>query len=255
MTDASAARDAEHPEVLALFERAADDPGAREDLVLRYRSFAEYLARRFVGRGEPLDDLIQVANLGLLNAIDRFDPERGVLFATYAAATIVGELKRHFRDKGWAIRVPRRLQEIALRLNAAVPELTQQLGRAPTIRELSKNLEASDEEIVEALDAVHAYSTTSLEAPTSEGGLTPLDALGGEDPTLAIVDEWAAIAPAVVELPERERRVLYLRFFEGKTQSEIAAEIGVSQMHVSRLLTQTIDRLRATASVERDTQA
>lgn len=233
-------------EVEALFARMPD-PQARDEIATRFVPFAEYLARRFLGRGEAIEDLTQVATIGLLNAIDRFDPDRGVQFSTYAAATIVGELKRHFRDKGWSLRVPRRLQELAVRVNRALPELTQTLGRSPTIPELAEHLEVGTDEIAEAMDAVQAYSTASLDAPTGEDSKAPIDTLGGDDPSIALLDEWSSIAPAVAELSARDRRVLYLRFFRGMTQSEIADDVGVSQMHVSRILTQTLDKLRRAA--------
>jgi RNA polymerase sigma-B factor len=161
----------------------------------------------------------------LLNAIDRFDPGREVRFSTYASATIVGELKRHFRDKGWTIRVPRRLQELATRLNQTLPEMTGSLGRTPTIPELADRLDVEPEEIVEAMDAAQAYSATSLDAPFGEEGLTPSDTLGDEDPSIAMTDEWASLAPVVEALPPRSRRVLYLRFFRG------ADAIGDRQGH------------------------
>jgi RNA polymerase sigma-B factor len=173
-----------------------------------------------------------------------------VQFSTFAAATIIGELKRHFRDKGWAIRVPRRLQEIGLRLNQVLPELSQELGRSPTIGEMAERLEVSQEQVVEAMDAVQAYSTTSLETPAGEAGLTPLDTMGEEDPSLELMEGWMSVAPAIKGLAPRERKVLYLRFFRGMTQSEIAKEIGVSQMHVSRILSQTLGRLRAAVEPE-----
>ena len=234
-----------------LFKRLPDDE-ARERLVRMFLPLAEYLARRFDRRGEPLDDLVQVASVGLLNAIDRFDVERDVQFSTYAAVTIIGELKRHFRDKGWAIRVPRRLQEVGLRVNAVLPELSQELGRSPTVEEIAARCEASPEEILDAMEAVQAYSTTSLDSPVGEEGAAPIDVLGGDDPSLEILDGWASVAPAVKELPERERRVLYLRFFRGLTQSEIAKEVGVSQMHVSRILSQTLSFLRGAVLEEGD---
>ena len=226
-----------------LFDRLPDD-AARDELARRFLPLAEYLARRFSGRGESPDDLFQVASLGLLNAIDRFDAGRDVRFSTFAAVTIVGELKRHFRDKGWSIRVPRRLQEIALRVTAAVPALSQELGRSPTMDEIAERIGASIEDVLEAVDASQAYSTTSLDTPMSEGGATPIDVLGGEDPSLAALEEWAVVAPAVRQLPQRERTVLYLRFFRGLTQSEIAEVIGVSQMHVSRILASTLRTIR-----------
>ena len=209
--------------------------------------FAEYLARRFVGRGESVEDLTQVAMIGLLNAIDRFDPSREVQFSTYAAATIVGELKRHFRDKGWALRVPRRLQELAVRVNRLLPELTQSLGRSPTIPELAEHLDVGTDEIADAMDAVQAYSTSSLDTPIGEEAQAPVDSLGEVDPSIALLDEWSSLAPAVAELSPRDRRVLYLRFFRGLTQSEIAEDVGVSQMHVSRILAQTLEKLRRAA--------
>lgn len=230
--------------VLELFERLTEDPTARESIAMLFQPLAEYLARRFAGRGEGLDDLIQVANVGLLGAIDRFDASHEVQFSTYAAATIVGELKRHFRDKGWTIRVPRRLQELGLRINRLLPTINQELGRSPTIAELAARLEVDQEEVVDAMEAARAYSTLSLDAPVNEEGGTALDALGEMDPSMERLDEWESIAPAIRDLPARERRVLYLRFFSGLTQSEIAHEIGVSQMHVSRILTQTLRTLR-----------
>ena len=234
-------------EIERLFERMPE-PAARDELVARFVPFAEYLARRFGGRGESLEDLTQVAMIGLLNAIDRFDPSREVQFSTYAAATIVGELKRHFRDKGWALRVPRRLQELAVQVNRALPELTQSLGRSPTIPELASHLGVATDDIAEAKDAVQAYSTSSLETPMGEEAKAPIDSLGGDDPSMALLEEWSSIAPAVAELSPRDRRVLYLRFFRDLTQSEIAEDVGVSQMHVSRILTQTLEKLRRAAS-------
>lgn len=227
-----------------LFERASVDPSARETLVERFAPLAEYLARRFAGRGEAIEDLTQVATVGLLGAIDRFEPEREVRFTTFATATIVGELKRHLRDRAWTVRVPRGLQELGLRVNAAIPLLTQELGRAPTAGELAARLDAEPDEIVEAMDAMHAYSAGSLEAPQGDDGPAPIDTLGDVDPSLELLESWASLAPAVAVLPARERLVLYLRFFRGLTQSEIADRIGVSQMHVSRILSQTIATLR-----------
>lgn len=241
-------RRSDDQEVDALFARMPDQQ-VRAEITERFVPFAEYLARRFSGRGEPIEDLTQVAMIGLLNAIDRFDPTREVRFSTYAAATIVGELKRHFRDKGWALRVPRRLQELAVRVNGSLPELTQQLGRSPTIPELAAHLDVSTDDIADAMDAVQAYSTTSLDTPAGEDAKSPIESLGQEDPSIELLDEWSSIAPAVAELSPRDRRVLYLRFFRGLTQSEIAEDVGVSQMHVSRILTQTLDKLRRAASL------
>jgi RNA polymerase sigma-B factor len=227
-----------------LFSRLPDDAAAREDLVLIYQPLAEYLARKFAGRGEAVEDLIQVASIGLLNAIDRFDTGREVQFPTYAAVTIVGELKRHFRDKGWSVRVPRRLQEVGLRVNRVLGELWQELGRSPTVAEIAMKLELPEEQILEAMEAMQAYSTTSLDAPIGEDGLTHGDMLPQEDDSLELLESWASVGPMLRELPQRERRILYLRFFKGLTQTEIAEQLGISQMHVSRLLSQTLAQLR-----------
>jgi RNA polymerase sigma-B factor len=240
--------------VLTLFERLPDDAAAKESIVAMSQPLAEYLARRFAGRGEPLDDLIQVANIGLLGAIERFDPTREVQFSTYAAATMVGELKRHFRDKGWTIRVPRRLQELGLRINRVLPTVSQELGRSPTIAELATRLEVEVEDVAEAMEAAQAYSTMSLDAPINEDGGTAIDSIGDVDPSMERLDEWESIAPAIRDLPARERRVLYLRFFTGLTQSEIAEEIGVSQMHVSRILAQTLRLLRGSLDPSHDAE-
>jgi RNA polymerase sigma-B factor len=244
--DSGAGDPADEAEVLELFAKRTVDPAAREQLMARFRPLSEYLARRFAGRGEDTDDLIQVASIGLINAIDRFDPDRGVQFSTYAGATIVGELKRHFRDKRWAIRVPRQLQETSLRLNKAIPELTQRLGRSPTMREIADSIGSTPEQILEARQAAEAYSTASLDAPLAESGLTAADTMGADDRDIELLGEgWASVAAGIKELPPRDRRVLFLRFFEGKTQSEIAEEVGVSQMHVSRILASTLDTLRS----------
>jgi len=238
----------EDQDVQALFDRLGKEPDARDRLVERFQPLAEYLARRFIRRGEPLEDLTQVANIGLLNAIDRFDAERGVPFSTFASLTIVGELKRHFRDRTWAVRVPRDLQELVLLYHRELPLLTQRLGRSPTVAEIAEHLDVPEEAIVEAIDAAQAYSTASLDAPTAVGGASHVEDLGDADESIQIVERWADLAPAIRELPERERRVLYLRFVRDLTQSEIAERIGVSQMHVSRILTQTLERLRASGA-------
>ena len=185
--------------------------------------------------------------IGLLNAIDRFDPDREVQFTTYAAVTIVGELKRHFRDKGWSVRVPRRLGEIGLRVNRALGELWQELGRSPTVAELAARIEVSEDQVLEAMEAMQAYSASSLDAPIGEDGLTHADLLADEDEPLERLEGWETVAPMIRRLPARERRILYLRFFLGRTQSEIAKELGISQMHVSRLLAQTLTALRREA--------
>lgn len=227
--------------------RRMPDPAAREELVVAYRALADYLARRFAGRGEPLDDLTQVASIGLLKAIDRFDLERGVKFSTYATPTIVGELKRHFRDRGWAMRIPRRLQEVGLQLRSVVPALAQDLGRSPTISEIADRTGLTTEEVLEGMDAVHAYSLASLDTSPGdddERGRS-LRAIGVEDETLELLEAWASVAPHLRQLPDRERRILYLRFIRGMTQSQVADDLGISQMHVSRLLTRVLAQLRS----------
>lgn len=224
------------------------DAASREQLVAAHLGLAEYLARRFANRGEPLDDLVQVASLGLIKAVDRFDPERGVEFSTYATHTIVGELKRHFRDKGWAIRAPRRMQELYLRLGKVVGTLGQELGRSPTIAELAAEVKVSEEEVLEALEAGQAYRSTSLDAPAgNEEGETLGTRLGEEDPSLEDAESRATLSPLLAQLPPRERLILHLRFFEGLTQSEIATRLGISQMHVSRLLARSVAQLRSAA--------
>jgi RNA polymerase sigma-B factor len=233
-----------------LFARLPDEE-AREELVEIYRPLAEYLARRFFGRGEPIEDLTQVASIGLLKAIDRFDLERGVKFSTYATATIVGELKRHFRDKGWALRVPRRLQESGLKVGRSVTELYQDLGRAPTVREIAERTGLSEEEVLEAQETAQAYTTTSLDAPTDDEGATTGDKLGSEEESFEFLEGWASVVPAIRDLPARERHILYLRFFRGMTQTRIAERLGISQMHVSRLLSRTLATLREQVAEER----
>jgi RNA polymerase sigma-B factor len=224
--------------------RQLPEPAARDSLSRMYQPLAEYLARRFYGRGEPLDDLIQVASIGLLKAIDRFDLARGVKFSTYATATVVGELKRHFRDKGWALRVPRRMQEAGMKVGRAVTEMYQDLGRTPTVREIGERTGLSEEQVLEAMETAHAYTTASLDAPTDDEGATSLDKLGEEEEAFELLEGWTTVAPALKQLPRRERTILYLRFFRGLTQTQIAEELGISQMHVSRLLSRTLRDLR-----------
>jgi RNA polymerase sigma-B factor len=224
--------------------RETEDPAIREELIEVHLGLVEYLARRFVGRGEPLDDLIQVATIGLVKAVDRFDPGREVEFSTYATPTIVGELKRHFRDKGWAVRVPRRLQELSLRLTSVVGELAQRSGRSPTVAEIAEAAGATEEEVLEAMDSAHAYNLISLDAEVTEEGLSLHEQLGEEDESIDLLEHRASLAPLLEQLPQREQMMLYLRFFRGMTQSEIATRLGISQMHVSRLLSRTLARLR-----------
>jgi RNA polymerase sigma-B factor len=243
-TRAQSQPDREPDPALELFERASIDPDAREQLVKLHTPLARYLARRFQGRGEPLEDLTQVAMIGLLKAIDRFDTTREIRFTTYATATIAGELKRHFRDKAWSVRVPRRLQETALRVSRVVGDLSQELGRSPTVAEVAGRTQLTEDEVIEGLDAVQAYSAQSLDAPSDEDGTSSADRLGSDDDVLETMEGWASVAPALRALPARERRILYLRFYQGQTQTQIAEALGISQMHVSRLLARTLRRLR-----------
>lgn len=233
----------------SLFAAGAQD--TRDDLTRLYLPLAEYLARRFVGRGEPVEDLVQVASIGLLKAIDRYDAGRGIRFTTYAIPTIVGELKRYFRDSCWAIRVPRRVQEIGLRLRETVSTLNQELGRSPTMNEIAARLGVTAEHVLEAIDATHCYTVGSLEATTFSGDESPLaDRLGALDGDMERLEHWASVEPLVKAYPPRERRILSLRFASGLTQTEIAAQIGISQMHVSRLLARMLDELRAALDAE-----
>lgn len=228
----------------------ADDPRRaqlREQLVAEYMPMAGRLARRFANRGEHLEDLRQVALLGLVHAIDRFDPEQGVNFLAFAVPTIQGELRRHFRDRGWAMHVPRRLKDRYLVLNAAVGELSQELGRAPKPTEIAARVDMPLDEVLEGLQAAQAYRCDSLDEPltdTEDTGHTIADTVGAADPDLELAENCQALRPLLARLPERERRVLMLRFFGGLTQTQIAAEVGLSQMHVSRLLAKTLRTLR-----------
>ncbi|WP_435846452.1 RNA polymerase sigma factor SigF [Streptomyces fradiae] len=223
----------------------------RNQLVRMHLPLVEHLARRFRNRGEPLDDLTQVATIGLIKSVDRFDPERGVEFSTYATPTVVGEIKRHFRDKGWAVRVPRRLQELRLSLTSATAELSQLHGRSPTVHELAEKLGISEEEVLEGLESANAYSTLSLDVPdTDDESPAVADTLGAEDEALEGVEYRESLKPLLEGLPPREKRILLLRFFGNMTQSQIAQEVGISQMHVSRLLARTLAQLRERLLVE-----
>ena len=232
-----------------------DRPGVRDALIENFLPLAESLARRYQHSGQPLDDLIQVASIGLLKAVDRFDPGRGVTFESYAIPTILGELKRYHRDQGWSVRMPRRLQEHTLLIKDAIPVLAQDLGRSPTITEIAGHAQLSEEEVLEAMDAQDAYASISLDAPIDEEseGSTLSERLSTDVEEFEIAEEWAEFEPHLERLPERERRILVLRFFRDWTQSQIAQELGISQMHVSRLLSQTLQKLReAVAGVEAD---
>ncbi|MET7288256.1 RNA polymerase sigma factor SigF [Streptomyces sp. NPDC005573] len=238
-------------ELRKLKEGSPEYAELRNRLVRMHLPLVEHLARRFRNRGEPLDDLTQVATIGLIKSVDRFDPERGVEFSTYATPTVVGEIKRHFRDKGWAVRVPRRLQELRLSLTTATAELSQQHGRSPTVHELAEKLAISEEEVLEGLESANAYSTLSLDVPdTDDESPAVADTLGAEDEALEGVEYRESLKPLLEDLPPREKRILLLRFFGNMTQSQIAQEVGISQMHVSRLLARTLAQLREKLLVE-----
>ena len=239
---------------LSLFAEMADPETSearrqqcRDELVHLHLPLVDHCARRFANRGEPLEDLVQVGTIGLIKSVDRFDTDRGVEFSTYATPTIIGEIKRYFRDKGWAIRVPRRLQELRMSISSVSGELAQQLGRSATPREIADRLGISVEEVLEGLESANAYSTLSLDAGESneDGAGSMLETLGDVDEAMIHVEIRESVKPLIEQLPAREKRILLLRFFKGMTQSQIAAEIGVSQMHVSRLLNRTLEQLRS----------
>ena len=247
--DGRAARGEEDRRLLVRYHTGGD-PLAREQLVERFLPLARQLARRYQRGGEQLDDLIQVASLGLLKAIDRFDPARETAFSSFAVPTILGELKRHFRDKGWSVRVPRDLQEMAVRVDRIADEMSRELGRAPTPGEIAKRIGATLEQVLEAREASAAYRAVSLDRPRAENedeGDPYADAFGIEDPGFGLAEDSATVERLMQVLSEREREVLRLRFEEDLTQSEIGQRVGVSQMHVSRLIRQSISRLRAEA--------
>lgn len=237
-----------HALFLAMIAAEDDDTRqrARSDLIELYWGFARRLARRFRNRGEPEDDLIQVATIGLIKAIDGFDPGRGCGFTSYAIPTILGELRRHFRDKGWDVRVPRRYQELRQDISAASDRLTHELGRLPKTRDIAEALSISEDDVRESLAAGSAYSATSLQKPLGrhEDGHCLGDLLAHEESGYQQVEACEVLRAAMSALPDRERRILGLRFYHQLTQSEIATELGISQMHVSRLLSRSLDRLR-----------
>ena len=223
------------------------DVRARDALIERFLPLARKLARRYAGSNEPYDDLVQVASLGLVKAVERFDPTRGFAFSSFAVPTIVGELKRYFRDSAWALHVDRSAQELARKIADARREVSLRQGRSPTVPELAEYLEISEEAVLDGLQTNEAYDTVSLDAPragSDEEAENRLEGLGGQDDRLDLVDDQATVFAAAQHLPERERRILYLRFGEDLTQAEIARRIGVSQMQVSRLLRKSVQRLR-----------
>jgi len=219
--------------------------GLRDRAIEAWLPLARHLAHRYSGRGEPTDDLIQTAMVGLIKAVDKFDPERGVDFAGYAIPTVIGEIKRHFRDRTWSVRVPRRLQELRLAITEANATLTHTLGRSPTVPDIAVHLGVTEDEVLEGLEGARAYNATSLSTPIGADGSTELgDTLGGEDREYELAELRVAIGPALATLDEREQRILTLRFYGNLTQSQIADQVGISQMHVSRLLTRALAKLR-----------
>jgi RNA polymerase sigma-B factor len=240
-------------EAVALLKALAQVPGddprratVRDQAIRAWLPLARHLAQRFHGRGEPLDDLVQIATVGLIKAIDRFDPEYGNDFAAYAVPTIVGEIKRHFRDRTWDVRVPRRLQELKLDINEATSTLSQRLGRSPTVADLAEHLERGEDEILEGLEGARAYSAVSLQTLVGNGedGTELGDLFGVEDHELALAEFRATLGPALESLSPREQKIVVLRFFGNLTQTQIAERVGISQMHVSRLLTKSLAALR-----------
>ena len=225
------------------------DASAREALVQRHLPLVRSLARRYAGRGESLEDIEQVGSIGLIKAIDRYELTREVALTTYATPNIVGEIKRHFRDKGWAIRVPRALQELNGKMGPTIERLTARLGRSPSIAEIAKEFQTSPEQVLEAMEAGSAYAPQSLSAgPDGDSELDPMETIGSEDVEFARTDERTSLEPALELLPEREQLILKLRFEEGLTQTQIAEKIGISQMHVSRLIRRSLERMRAQLS-------
>jgi RNA polymerase sigma-B factor len=234
------------------------DLQAREQLIEQYMSLVRSLARRYSYRGEQLEDLVQIGAIGLIKAIDRFDLERGVELTTYATPNIIGEIKRHFRDKGWSVRVPRGLQELNVQLSRLVEQLTVQYSRSPTIPELAKAAGVEEELVLEALESGRAYTSLSLSVGGGGGDdddLDPLESLGTEEHQYEVSEDRAVLAPGFKALDERERKILQLRFFEGLTQSQIAQQVGISQMHVSRLIRRSLEKIRETIAEDEESLA
>src|SRR6184192_1211422 len=250
---------AENDKVLLRRYHEHGDLAAREQLIEQYMSLVRSLARRYAYRGEQLDDLVQIGAIGLIKAIDRFDIERGVELTTYATPNIIGEIKRHFRDKGWAVRVPRGLQELNVQLSRLMEQLTVQLGRSPTIPELAKASGSTEEDVLEALESGRAYSSLSLSGGGGGGDgdedLDPLESIGSEEHQYEVSEDRAVLAPGFKALDERERKILQLRFFDGLTQSQIAQQVGISQMHVSRLIRRSLEKIREAIAEDEETGA
>jgi RNA polymerase sigma-B factor len=242
--DVARTRSPAAPDAWSEFVRTRD-PALRDRLVEDNLGLARRLAHRFDHRGQPYDDLVQVASVALIKAVDRYDPGHGAAFSTFATGTIVGELKRHFRDRGWAVRAPRRVQELYLELGTATETLAHQLGRSPTVPELAAATGSTEEAVLEALEAGRGYRSASIDAPGPGPGSPTLgDRLSSEDAEVVLVDERSVLGPALSALPERSRQIVRLRFVDGLTQSEIAERVGISQMHVSRLLAASLAQLR-----------
>jgi RNA polymerase sigma-B factor len=245
--EAASEKDAATPELFEEYNRT-HDPQVREQLILAHTNLVRYLARKFANRGEPLEDLTQVGMIGLMNAVDRFDPTRGIRFATYATPTIVGEIRRYFRDRGWAVKVPRRLQELSLAANKAVDDLTQMLERAPTVKEIAERLEIGESEALEAMELGDLYELPSLDSELGEDGGDSRgvlgDYVGRPDDEMERFEQRARMAQALQILPPRERAIIELRFFENLSQTDVARKLKISQMHVSRLQQRALAKLR-----------
>jgi RNA polymerase sigma-B factor len=233
-----------------LTELADLEPGdprrasVRDELVTMHLPLVQHLARRYRDRGESVDDLVQVGTVGLIKAVDGFDVSRDVEFSTYATPTILGEIKRHFRDRTWAVRVPRRMQELQAQVTTRSDELTRALHRAPTVRELAASLEVSEADVLDAIEARHAYATDTIDDGADDGASPMASMLRVDDPAFEAIDDRETLRPLLEQLPERERRIILLRFFHNMSQTQIAEELGMSQMHVSRLLARSLAQLR-----------
>jgi RNA polymerase sigma-B factor len=246
-SDERAGRAAQQREDRELLRRYHEqgDTSARERLIARHLPLVRSLARRYAGRGEPLEDIEQVGAIGLIKAIDRFDLEREVSLATYATPNVVGEIKRHFRDKGWAIRVPRSLQELNAKMSSTIDDLTARLGHSPSVAEIAESLGTTTEEVLEALEVGSAYTALSLDAnPGADDDGDPMETIGSEDEEFDRSEDRATLGPALAQLPDREREILKMRFEEGLPQTQIAERVGLSQMHVSRLIRRSLATMR-----------
>jgi len=234
-------------ELLFTQYRRTGDPALREQLVVRHENLVRFLAAKFANRGEPLEDLIQVGMIGLINAIDRFEPERGIKFSTYATPTIIGEIKRYFRDRAWNLKVPRWLQELNLRVMKANDALTQSLGRPPSVGEVARHVGCTEEDALSAMELGNAYETVSLDSKLALEGDAPLtlnDSIGSQDGDLGQIESYDDLKEALEQLDTREKLIIYLRFFQELSQTEVARRLSISQMHVSRLQHRALRRLR-----------